>query len=60
MLTPSIGVCGVPLTDFGSGRPAASRMVGAMSMTWCHCDRTSPLALIPFGQWTTSGLRVPP
>ena len=42
---------------FGSGRPAASRIVGAMSMTWCHCDRTSPLALIPLGQWTTSALR---
>ena len=28
-----------------------------MSMTWCHCERSSPLALIPLGQWTTSGLR---
>ena len=33
MLTPSMGVCGVPFTAFGSGNPAASRMVGAMSMT---------------------------
>jgi hypothetical protein len=34
MLTPSIGFCGKPLTITGSGIPAASRMVGAMSMTW--------------------------
>ena len=34
MLTPSIGICGVPFTTFGSGSPAASRMVGATSITW--------------------------
>ena len=50
MLTPSIGVWGMPFTTFGSGRPAASRIVGAISMTWCHCERISPLALMDFGQ----------
>ena len=60
MVTPSIGFCGMPLTTFGSGMPAASRIVGTTSMTWWNCVRISPFALIPFGQWTTSGLRVPP
>ncbi|MNC92341.1 hypothetical protein D3C83_87450 [compost metagenome] len=33
MLVPSMGACGVPFTLLGSGSPAASRIVGAMSMT---------------------------
>ena len=33
MLTPSIGFCATPLTTCGSGMPAASSIVGAMSMT---------------------------
>ncbi len=60
MLTPSIGFCGVPLTTFGSGRPAASSTVGATSITWWNCERTSPFALMRFGQYTTIPLRVPP
>ena len=60
MLTPSIGVCATPLTVFGSGMPAASSTVGAMSITCWNWLRTSPLALIRAGQLTTSGLRVPP
>ena len=28
-------------------------MVGTMSMQWCHCDRSSPFAEMPFGQWAT-------
>ena len=35
-------------------------MVGATSMTWPNWVRISPLALMPFGQWTTMPLRVPP
>src|SRR5205807_5307170 len=31
-LTPCIGICVTPLTTFGSGSPAASRIVGAMSV----------------------------
>ena len=31
-----------------------------MSMTWWNWLRSSPFALMPLGQWTTSGLRVPP
>ena len=50
----------MPFTESGSGIPAASRIVGATSMTWLNCERTSPLPLIPFGQWTIVPLRVPP
>ena len=31
-----------------------------MSMTWLNWVRSSPLALIPAGQWTIVPLRVPP
>ena len=60
MLTPSIGAWTVPLTLFGSGRLAASSTVGATSMTWCHCERTSSFALMRLGQETIMPLRVPP
>src|SRR3954469_9110325 len=60
MLTPSIGFCPMPLTVIGSGSPAASRMVGATSITWWNCQRHSPFVLIPFGHWTIVPLRVPP
>ena len=60
MLTPSIGTWGVPLTIFGSGSLAASRIVGATSITWWNWLRISFFALMPFGQWTTMPLRVPP
>ena len=60
MLVPSIGDCITPFTIVGSGRPAASRIVGATSMTWVNCDRRPPFSSIPFGQWTIVPLRVPP
>ena len=60
MLTPSIGSCTVPFTLFGSGRLAASSTVGATSITWWNCERTSPFAVTRFGQYTTMPLRVPP
>ena len=60
MLTPSIGFCGMPLTAFGAGTLHASRIVGTTSMTWWNWVRSSPFALMPLGQWTTIGLRVPP
>ena len=60
MLTPSIGAWTTPLTLFGSGRLAASRTVGATSMTWCHCDRIWLAALMRFGHETIMPLRVPP
>ena len=56
---PVVG-CWMPLTYSGCGNPATSRTVGATSMTWENCERISPLALMPFGQWTTVPLRVPP
>ncbi len=31
-----------------------------MSVEWWYWSRTSPRALIPFGQWTTSGSQTPP
>ena len=60
MLTPWIGFWCTPSTEIGSGSPAASRMVGATSMTWWNWERISPLALIPLGQCTMVPLRVPP
>ena len=42
MLVPSMGDCCTPLTIVGSGRPAASRIVGATSMTWVNCERRPP------------------
>ena len=48
------------MSSFGGSTPMAARMVGTMSITWWNCLRSSPLALIPFGQWTTSGFCVPP
>jgi hypothetical protein len=60
MLTPSSGFCAMPLTTLGAETCAASKIVGTMSMTWWNWVRSSPFALIPLGQWTTIGLRVPP
>ncbi len=50
----------MPLTTFGSGRPIASRMVGATSITWPNCVRIPFFALMPLGQDMTMPLRVPP
>ena len=60
MLKPCNGICWMPLTNDGAGRPAASRIVGAMSITWVNWVRISPLASKPLGQCTTVPLRVPP
>ena len=60
MLTPWIGICCTPFTLIGCGTPAASRIVGATSMTWWNCVRISPRAPNPFGQWTIVPVRVPP
>ena len=60
MLVPSIGDCRTPLTMVGSGSPAASRIVGATSMTWVNWERRPPVSVIPRGQWTIVPLRVPP
>jgi hypothetical protein len=50
MLTPCSGSCMTPLTMVGSGSPAASRTVGATSITWWNWFRISPLALTLRGQ----------
>ena len=60
MHTPSSGPCWMPFTNVGSGSPAASRTVGATSMTWWNWWRTSPRRGMPFGQCTIVPLRVPP
>ncbi len=46
--------------DVGLGNADRLQHGGAMSMTWWNCGRTSPLALIPLGQWTIMPSRVPP
>ena len=60
MLVPSIGDCCTPLTTVGSGSPAASRTVGARSITWVNWERSPPLSSMPLGQCTIVPLRVPP
>ncbi len=55
-----MGDCSTPLTMVGSGRPAASRIVGARSMTWVNWDRSPPASSMPAGQCTIVPLRVPP
>jgi hypothetical protein len=57
---PCNGICWTPLTLTGSGSLAASSTVAATSITWWNCERTSPLAWMPAGQWTIVPLRVPP
>ena len=60
MLTPSIGFCLMPLTMSGALMPAASRMVGTMSMTWWNCVRIPPTSVIWPGQEMAKPCRVPP
>jgi hypothetical protein len=60
MLTPSSGVCWMPSTNAGSGSPAASRTVGATSITCANWLRVSPRDSNPAGQWTIVPFRVPP
>ena len=60
MLVPSMGDCCTPFTIVGSGSPAASRIVGAMSITCVNCERNPPFSSIPSGQCTIVPLRVPP
>ena len=48
--TPSMGRCLIPFTILGCGSFAASRAVGATSITWWNWLRISPLALMPLGQ----------
>ena len=60
MLLPCSGICCTPWTKVGCGIPATSSTVAATSITWLNWERTSPLALIPAGQWTIVPLRVPP
>ena len=57
---PSMGSWPIPSTAVGSGSPAASRTVGAMSMQWVNWVRMTLSALIRRGQVTTMGFRVPP
>ena len=59
-LTPWIGICSTPFTSLGAAMPAASRIVGATSITCVNCERSPPPSLIRFGQETTIGSRVPP
>ena len=59
-LVPSIGSCAMPSTVFGSGMPATSRTVGAMSMTWVNCVRSLASGAMCFGQAIAIGSRVPP
>ena len=57
---PCMGCCSIPSTVSGSGMPAASRIVGATSITWVNGVRRAPASLTWAGQWRTMGSRVPP
>ena len=60
MLTPSIGFCLMPLTICGALTPAASRIVGTMSMMWWNWWRTPPASLMRAGHEIARPWRVPP
>ncbi len=59
-LTPWIGDWVTPLTAAGGSTPSAASTVGTMSTMCAYWVRTSPRALMPFGQWTTNGSQAPP
>ena len=44
---PSIGFWAMPLTIVGCAMPAASRIVGATSMTWWNWERKPPVWVMP-------------
>ena len=60
MLTPSIGFCLMPSTICGDLMPAASRIVGTMSMMWWNWWRTPPASLMRAGHEIARPWRVPP
>src|SRR6266851_8351436 len=60
MLTPSIGLCLMPLTVCGALIPVASRIVGAMSMMWWNWVRMPPASLMRAGHEMAMPCRVPP
>ena len=55
-----MGICWIPFTDVGASMPAASRMVGARSMTWWNWVRSPPASVIRRGHEMARPLRVPP
>ena len=59
-LEPSTGCWVTPSTTSGGSIPTASSTVGSRSTTWVKAERTSPVRSTRRGQWTTSGVRVPP
>src|SRR3954453_14218338 len=60
MLTPSIGVCLMPLTKSGALMPVASRIVGTISMMWWNWVRMPPASLMRSGHEIARPCRVPP
>ena len=60
MLTPSIGICWTPWTLTRLGQPGRLEDRRRDVDDVVELERTSPLALMPFGQWTIVPLRVPP
>src|SRR5712691_6186852 len=60
MLTPSKGLCLMPLTISGALIPVAWRLVGAMSMMWWNWVRMPPASLMRAGHEIASPCRVPP
>jgi hypothetical protein len=50
----------MPSDYSGAGIPAASRIVGTMSITWWNWLRMPPSSLMRAGQEMTAPLRTPP
>ena len=59
-LTPCKGDWATPRIAAGGVMPSRSSAVGTMSMMWAYCARTSPFALIRFGQEMMKGSVEPP
>ena len=59
-LTPWSGAWVTPRIAAGGSMPSRSSTVGTMSMMCAYWVRTSPLAVMPAGQWTMNGSLAPP
>ena len=60
MLIPSKSDWTCPLIVSGDSTPRQSRTVGTMSIAWWYWWRTSPAAVMAFGQEMMHGSQLPP
>src|SRR5216683_3456127 len=60
ILTPSMGLCAMPLTVVGALIPETSRIVGTMSIMWWNWVRIPPTSLMRAGHEIAMPCCVPP